>query len=216
MTELQTSDGTTDSETPGRTLRLAALALAGAALIGTAFYGSLGSAQMAQAAGAVIGADNSTSIPEGFREWPFLGAPLTPNALNGGAAGFPEYHYVYIEPSAYEHYKKTKEFPEGTTIVKELVLTNPGEHADGSRDEASGRGYFPASFAGIDMMVKDSKRFAETDGWGFYNFGHHAPPYAETAGAAPNEACAFCHTASATYDMVFTKFYPILERPEAE
>ena len=43
--------------------------------------------------------------------------PLTPNALNGGAAGFPEFHYVYIEPAAFKHYKKTGEFPEGTTIV---------------------------------------------------------------------------------------------------
>ena len=61
------------------------------------------------------------------------------------------------------------------------------------------------------MMVKDSKRFAETNGWGFFNFGHHAPPYAETAEAAPINACAGCHIANAE-DMVFKKFYrPILD-----
>ena len=30
--------------------------------------------------------------PTVFREWVFVGAPLTPNALNDGKAGFPEYH----------------------------------------------------------------------------------------------------------------------------
>ncbi len=173
----------------------------------------LASAEMAGSGPARITGDNETSIPDGFREWVFLGAPLTPNGLNGGEAGFPEFHHVYIEPGAYADYERTGEFPEGTTIVKELVLLKEGDYEDGSRDEASGRGYFAESFAGIDMMVKDSGRFAETDGWGFFNFGHHAPPYAEKAQAAPNDACAFCHTANATHDMVFTTFYPILEKP---
>src|SRR5882757_6610258 len=55
-----------------------------------------------------------------WREWVFVGAPLTPNALNGGKAGFPEYHNVYIEPGAYTIYKKTGKFPEGTIFFKEL------------------------------------------------------------------------------------------------
>jgi hypothetical protein len=59
--------------------------------------------------------------------------------------------------------------------------------------------------------VKDSKRFEESNGWGFFNFGHHAPPYAETAAAQPIAACAGCHIANAD-DMVFSQFYkPILD-----
>ena len=65
-----------------------------------------------------------------WREWVFVGAPLTPNALNGGKAGFPEYHNVYIEPGSYEIFKKTGEFPEGTIMFKELQLTLPGENSD--------------------------------------------------------------------------------------
>ena len=61
------------------------------------------------------------------------------------------------------------------------------------------------------MSVKDSARFADTQGWGFFNFGHHAPPYAATAAAAPVEACAGCHAASAHEDMVFAGFYRQLE-----
>jgi hypothetical protein len=150
-------------------------------------------------------------LPTDYHGWVFLGAPLTPNALNNGQAGFPEYHNVYIHPDAFKVYRETGQFPEGTVLLKELQLTLPGAHEDGSRVEASGRGFFPAARNGIDICVKDSKRFKETDGWGFFNFGHHAPPYAKTAAAAPKEDCAGCHMANAD-NMVFRKFYsPILE-----
>lgn len=164
---------------------------------------------MAQTPGMVM-ENGKVALPEGFREWVFIGAPLTPNGLNGGAAAFPEFHHVYIEPDAFATYQKTGEFPEGTVIVKELVLLKDAEYPDGSRDEASGRGFFADTFAGIDMMVKDSKRYARTDGWGFFNYGHHAPPYAKAAAPMAADACAACHTANADYDMVFTGFYPVL------
>lgn len=194
----------------GTVALVAAVGITAAIALAAQFHNA--SAQMSQVAGAQISDTNETSIPEGFRKWVFIGAPLTPNGLNDGAAGFPEFHHVYIEPGAFAEYERTGAFPEGTTIVKELVLLQEGHYEDGSRNEASGRGFFAGPFAGVDMMVKDSVRFADTGGWGFFNFGHHAPPYAETAAALPAEACAGCHTASATYDMVFTTFYPILGR----
>ncbi len=196
--------------------RLYPLAVAGAlgiaAVAMAATYTPEATAQMNKAAGAAIADDGSTSIPDGFREWVFIGAPLTPHGLNDGQAGFPEFHHVYVEPKAYAEFKQTGVFPEGTTIVKELVLLQDGQYEDGSRDEASGRGFFADRFAGIDIMVKDSTRFAATNNWGFFNFGHHEPPYAKSAKAASAENCADCHTANATHDMVFTTFYPILNR----
>ncbi|MDA8746944.1 cytochrome P460 family protein [Litoreibacter sp.] len=155
-------------------------------------------------------ADDQLVLPEGYREWIYLGSPLTPNALNGGAAGFPEYHNVYVHPEAYKIYAETKVFPEGTILLKELQLTLEAEEEDGSRSEVSGRGYFPGAFNGIDIAVKDSTRFAESQNWGYFNFGHHAPPYAATASAAPVESCAQCHIDNADEDMVFTRFYAIL------
>ena len=148
--------------------------------------------------------------PEGFREWVFIGAPLTPHGLNNGQAGFPEYHHVYVNPDAFAVYQRTGQFPDGTVIAKELVLLKEGDYPDGSLNAPSGRGYFAARFHGMDVMVKDSKRFPDTRGWGFFNFGHHAPPYAESARAAATESCAACHKANAEKDMVFTQFYPVL------
>ena len=135
-------------------------------------------------------ADGQLQLPTGYHDWVFLGAPITPNALNGGKAAFPEYHNVYVQPQALAAYRKTGTWPEGTVMLKELRLSQAGTKPDGSSTEPSGRGYFPAARNGIDISVKDTKRFASTNGWGFFNFGHHAPPYEMTAKAAPLESCA--------------------------
>jgi hypothetical protein len=156
-------------------------------------------------------ASGDLKLPTDWRDWIFVGDPFTPNALNGGKANFPEFHNVYIEPGSYEIYRKTGEFPDGTIFFKELQLTlGPAENPDGSQTEPSGRGYFPGAFNGADVTVKDSKRFADTGGWGYFNF-HHFEPKALTATAKPKSECAFCHIASAKRDEVWTQFYRILD-----
>jgi hypothetical protein len=147
-----------------------------------------------------------------WRTWVFVGAPLTPNALNSGTASFPEYHNVYMQPWAYEMYKKTHEFPEGTIMFKELQLMLPSaQFKDGSRSEPSGRGYFPGGFNGADVTVKDSKRFADTGGWGYFDFNHHEPK-APTAAVQSRDMCAFCHIRGAKKDEVWTQFYRVLDQ----
>jgi hypothetical protein len=156
-------------------------------------------------------ASSDLLLPRNFHEWIYVGSPLTPNALNGGEAGFPEYHNVYMEPCSYESYKKTNVFPNGTIFFKELQLTlGPAENEDGSRTEPSGRGYFPGAFNGADVTVKDTNRYADTGGWGYYNFNHHEPK-ALTAKLRDKNECAFCHIASAKKDEVWTQFYRLLD-----
>jgi hypothetical protein len=162
---------------------------------------------------AVFGPDGKMKLPDPhiYRRWVFVGAPLTPNALNNGHANFPEYHHVYIEEKNVEAYLKTGSFPEGTVIVKELTRVLDPTFPDGSRTEPSGRGYFNGQYNGIDVTVKDSKRFAKTNNWGFFTFGHHPLPYAESAAEAPSTECAFCHQANvAKTDMTWIQFYPLL------
>ena len=149
-------------------------------------------------------------LPKNYRDWIFVGSPLTPNALNNGRANFPEYHNVYIEPCAYEAYKKTGIFPNGTVFYKELQLTLPAQNPDGSRTEPSGRGFFPGKLNGADVTVKDTKRFAATGGWGYFNF-HHYLPLAPTATVKSKMECGFCHIAGAKRDEVWTQFYQALD-----
>jgi Cytochrome P460 len=170
----------------------------------------------------VFNADGTVQVPTGFRKWVFVGAPLTPEGLNDGKyncdqpggctrSNFPEYHHVYIEQKNVDAYLKTGDFPEGTVIVKELTRVLNPTFPDGSRKEPSGRGYFNGVYNGIDMSIKDSKKFAKTNGWGFFTFGHHPLPYEKTSAERPVTECAGCHIANvAATDMTWIQFYPLL------
>lgn len=157
-------------------------------------------------------AENAAKTPVGYRKWVFVGAPLTPNALNDGTAAFPEYHNVYVEPTAFDHFAETGEWPEGTQIVKELTLIYQNDNDElGATFEVSGHGYQQGEFSGLELTVKDSARFPDMPGgWAYFSFGHHAPPYAETASAFAAESCNACHDGNAETDFVFTQFYPVL------
>ena len=109
--------------------------------------------------------DGQLKLPQGIHSRVFIGSLLTPNGLNDGKAGFPEFHILYTQPDAYQVYRKTGEFPEGTSLLKELQLTQPGTYADNSRVEASGHGYFRKKGNSVDISVKDNKRFKDTNGW---------------------------------------------------
>ncbi len=149
--------------------------------------------------------DGKLIRPAGWREWIFTGSPTTPNSLNGGAAPFPEFHSVYLDPQSWEHYKKTGTFREGAMFAKELSLV-------GDTAATSGIGFFNGKMQGFEIAHKDSSRYSsESGGWAYYTFGHHDEPYDDTAVAMPNAACAACHTAAAAEDMVFTQYYPILQ-----
>jgi hypothetical protein len=190
----------------GRVFALTALIGAGAVI----FHNRPVAAQGPQST-AVFTSDGKLKLPEGYRRWVFVGAPLTPNALNGGQSNFPEFHHVYVEARNVDIYLKTGSFPEGTVFVKELTRILKPTFPDGSRTEPSGRGYFNGEFNGIDATVKDSKRFSKTNGWGFFTFGHHPLPYEQTAAESSVSECAGCHIANvAKTDMTWVQFYPML------
>ena len=141
--------------------------------------------------------------PEGYREWVYVGTPLTPNDLNPPEAPFPDFHNVYIHPGDYRHFQQTGQFRDGTVIIKELVGV-------GSKQAVSGKGYFMGEFTGLEATIKDSKRFANEPGyWAYFSFGHEYP-LADVADAFPAAACNACHEASAATDFVFTQYYPVL------
>src|SRR6266851_6073931 len=180
-------------------------------------------AAQTQSSAAVFDSDGKMKLPTGYRGWVFVGAPLTPEGLNDGKfncnaggtnctkSNFPEYHHVYIEQKNVDAYLKTGDFPEGTVIVKELTRVLNPTFPDSSRKEPSGRGYFNGAYNGIDMSIKDSKRFAKTNGWGFFTFGHHPMPYEKTSAERPAAECAGCHIANvASTDMTYIQFYPLL------
>ena len=141
--------------------------------------------------------------PTGYRKWIYVGTPLTPHDMNDGKAAFPEFHSVYINPKAYDHYEKTGEFPDGTVLIKELVSV-------GTKQATSGSGYFMGEFTGLEVLMKDKRRFQDEPGnWGFFSFGHEYPLHS-TAKIQPTSNCNDCHGGAADDDYVFTQYYPVL------
>ncbi|MEM7358320.1 MAG: cytochrome P460 family protein [Pseudomonadota bacterium] len=142
--------------------------------------------------------------PAGYREWVYVGTPLTPNDMNNGKAAFPEFHNVYIDPQSYKHWRKKGEFRDGTILIKELVSV-------GSKAAVSGNGYFMGEFIGLEATIKSKKHFPDEPGnWAYFSFSNHGKALNETAKAFPTDACAACHVASAQDDLVFTQYYPVL------
>jgi len=194
--------------------QLISVAFASSMLVAAIGYGVTNAAENTVQS-ATFASDGQVNIPTNWRNWIFIGTPLTPNALNNGKAPFPEFHNVYIEPSAYAHWQKTGKFANGTQIAKELVLVRQKDkdemNDNGSTGEVSGVGYFQGEFQGLELTIKDTKRYPnEPGGWAYFSFGHKAPPYAQTAKLFPTESCNACHQASAANDFVFTQFYPVL------
>jgi Cytochrome P460 len=153
---------------------------------------------------AMYTVDGELLAPNNYRQWVFVGAPVTPNDMNNGTAAFPEFHHVYINPAGFAYYKKTGKFRDGTVIVKELATV-------GSKSAASGNGYFPGEFTGLVAAVKDGKRYAREPGhWAYFSFTGEGNGALTSAVAQPSATCNACHQKNGAEDWVFTQFYPVL------
>ena len=62
--------------------------------------------------------------------------------------------------------------------------------------------FVPGAATTVQIMVKDSKKYATTGGWGFGRFINGKP-----VDKAQHETCFACHEANAKeQDMVFTRY----------
>jgi hypothetical protein len=69
-----------------------------------------------------------------------------------------EFHNVYVEPENFRYYQQHGNFPDGTVLVKELVLTEAGKYPDGSVDSE-----------GVRPMTSGTRECLS----GGHNFGNH-------------------------------------------
>lgn len=104
-----------------------------------------------------------------------------------------------------------KPFPEGSKIAK--IEWRPKKITD-PPFSVSAPDTVPGDFVGVEFIEKDSKRFAETHGWGYAMFYYEAASGtfrpATTADKPPQEhdaKCgAACHMLAAKKDYIFTDY----------
>ncbi|MCF0074724.1 heme-binding domain-containing protein [Dyadobacter sp. CY261] len=88
---------------------------------------------------------------------------------------------------------KIRPWPDGAVIAK-VVWNSQAPDAEGNVK--------PGNFNNVQIMVRDAKKFTETEGWGFARFnGLELKPYGKTASFAT--ACMNCHQLAEETGFVF-------------
>jgi hypothetical protein len=136
------------------------------------------------------------TIPPGYRDWKVVSVAHEAGELNDIRA-------VLGNDIAIKAYREGRlPFPEGS-IVGRIAWTYEAskENNDTFGREQSFVAGSPTDFY-LQFMVKDSKKYAATGGWGYASFGKDGTP---TAGAAMTN-CYPCHQAIKGRDFVFTRY----------
>lgn len=131
------------------------------------------------------------SIPEGYRDWKLI-APAEE------AAPLDELRVVLGNPAAVKAIQDLKgPFPDGAILVKLAYKRKQSPEFPSAT--------VPGQATTVQIMVKDSKRYASTGGWGFGRFIGGVP-----TDAAQHQTCFACHDALAPKDrdFVFTRYAP--------
>lgn len=130
---------------------------------------------------------NGVRYSKDFRNWQVIS---TTNRFDNNRS----IRVIYANPIAVQAIKSNhiKPWLEGSGIVK--VVWDIIEEKDGD--------ILPGKFNNVQIMIKDSKRFTESEGWGFAKFtGKGHVPYGKKASF--NAACFNCHKAASENGYVF-------------
>jgi hypothetical protein len=130
------------------------------------------------------------TIPDGYRDWKFIAPAQEAPPLD-------ELRAVLGNDIAVDAYKKgTLPFPDGSILVKLAYKRKQSTE------------FAPATVPGapttVQVMVKDSKKYPDSHGWGFGRFVDGKP-----VDAAQHETCLSCHVGNVKdHDYVFTRYAP--------
>ena len=136
------------------------------------------------------------TIPDGYRDWRLISVAREEGNLNDIRA-------ILGNDVAMKAYREAKlPFPEGTIIARLAWSHDASEENNKTFGRAQS---FVAGAVknGIQFMVKDSKKYAATGGWGFAHFND-----GKSADDALLNTCFGCHQAVKDRDLVFTRYAP--------
>ena len=137
------------------------------------------------------GSNPAVPYPEGYRTWVHVKSGLV-SARHPDFARSGGFRHIYANPAAITGYR-TGSFPDGSIIVVDWL---EGQDENGSFTEATR--------SRIDVMVKETKRYATTKGWGFERFNGNSQT--ERMVTAADSQCVTCHSGPNARDLVFSKF----------
>jgi len=177
--------------------RIAFLLVAVATLAGVVAFTAPASGHADEEASPIYG----VKIPAGYRDWKLIAVD---QLLLAGKSD--QLRAQLGNDIAIKAFKEGKvPFPDGSIIAAIHWTRVPSE--DNNKVLA---GPFPGALSfvvgspvNVQFMVKDSKKYAATGGWGFADFKDGKP-----GDKALHETCFPCHTPAKDRDYVFTRYAP--------
>jgi hypothetical protein len=181
--------------------RIAFLLVAIATVAGVVAFTAPASGQADEAASPIASPIYGVTIPAGYRDWKLIAVD---HLLLAGKSD--QLRAQLGNDIAIKAYREgTIPFPDGAIIAAIHWTHVPSEDNNRVLD-----GPFPGtqsfvigSRVNVQFMVKDSKKYAATGGWGFADFKDGKP-----GDKALHETCFPCHTPAKDRDYVFTHYAP--------
>jgi Cytochrome P460 len=137
-----------------------------------------------------------TKIPPGYRDWKLISVAHEEGNLNSIGA-------VLGNDVAIKAYREKKlPFPDGA-IIAALHYSHVSSE-ENNKVFGRSQSFIAGPPTNIQFMVKESKKYAATGGWGFAHFNADGKPAAE----ASLKTCFPCHKAIQERDLVFTRYAP--------
>jgi hypothetical protein len=170
---------------------LAYLLVAVVAMTGVVVYMAHASGRSNEDADPIFG----IKIPPGYRDWKLISVAHEEGNLNDLRA-------LLGNDLAIKAYREGKlPFPDGTIIARLAWSYVPSEE----NNKAFGRSqsFVAGPATNVQFMVKDSRKYPATAGWGFAQFKDGKP-----ADAALLKTCFPCHEPVKARDFVFTHYAP--------
>jgi hypothetical protein len=172
--------------------RIVCAVLAMAILTGVVAYTVQASGQTDSEAVPVFG----IKIPPGYRNWSLISVAHEEGTLNDLRA-------ILGNDIALEAAREKKiPYPDGSIIARVAWSYDPLAESE----KAFGRHQSYVAGApknGVQFMIKDSKKYGSTGGWGFAQFDSAKP-----ASEAIHNACFGCHEIVKSRDFVFNRYAP--------
>jgi hypothetical protein len=134
-------------------------------------------------------------IPPGYRDWRLISVAHEEGNLNDLRA-------LLGNDVAIMAYREGKlPFPDGTIIARLAWSYVPSE--ENNKVFGRSQSFVAGSATNVQFMVKDSKKYATTGGWGFAQFKD-----GKSADETLLKTCFPCHVPVESRDFIFTRYSP--------
>jgi hypothetical protein len=137
------------------------------------------------------------TVPSGYRDWQLISVAHEEGNLRSFAA-------VLGNDVAIKACREGKlPFPDGSIIASLHWRHSSSE--ENNKVFGRSQSFVPGTPTNVQFMIKDSKKYASTGGWGFGHFNGRGD---NPADEATLRSCFACHQKMKARDLVFTKYTP--------